>query len=222
MPLLFDMSWEELQAYEGSNPRPADFDAFWDQGLREIDSIEPEVEYILSSFQASFAECFDMYFTGVGGARIHAKLIRPKDAPQPHPAVLMFHGYTGSSGDWSDKLGFAAAGFTVAALDCRGQGGSSEDLGGIKGPTMRGQIIRGLEDSANKLLFRQIFLDTAQLARIVMSMPEVDPARVGATGPSQGGGLTLACASLVPEVKAVAPRLPFLVRLQTGMANRPG
>ena len=34
--------------------------------------------------------------------------------------------------------------------------------------------------------------------------------RVGATGTSQGGGLTLACASLVPEVKRVAPVFPFL------------
>ena len=75
---------------------------------------------------------------------------------------------------------------------------------------MRGQIIRGLEDAPEKLLFRQIFLDTAQLARIVMSMPEVDPARVGATGNSQGGGLTLACASLVPEIKLAAPVFPFL------------
>ena len=75
---------------------------------------------------------------------------------------------------------------------------------------MRGQIIRGLEDAPEKLLFRQIFLDTAQLAKIVMSMPEVDPARVGATGASQGGGLTLACAALVPEIKRVAPVYPFL------------
>ena len=210
MPLTFDMPWEKLQDYKGSNPRPADFDDFWDRGLRELDSIDPEVEYVPSSFQAPFADCLDMYFTGVGRARIHAKLIRPNDAPKPHPAVLMFHGYTGNAGNWSDKLGFAAAGFTVAALDCRGQGGLSEDVGGSKGPTLRGHIIRGLEDTADKLLFRQIFLDTAQLARIVMSMPEVDPARVGATGASQGGGLTLACASLVPDIKAVAPVYPFL------------
>jgi cephalosporin-C deacetylase len=178
--------------------------------LLEIAAIDPETELIPSAFQTSFAECLDMYFTGAQGARIHAKLIRPKDVQEPHPAVLLFHGYSGSSGDWSDKLGFAAAGFTVAALDCRGQAGQSEDAGAVKGPTMRGQIIRGLEDSPEKLLFRQIFLDTAQLARIVMARPEVDPARVGAAGGSQGGGLTLACASLVPEISRAAPVFPFL------------
>jgi cephalosporin-C deacetylase len=122
----------------------------------------------------------------------------------------VFYGYSGSSGDWSDHLGLAAAGFTVAALDCRGQAGLSEDVGGIKGPTLRRQIIRGLEDSPEKLLFRHIIQDTAQLAKIVMDMPDVDASRIGAMGRRQGGGLTLACASLVPEIKRVAPVFPFL------------
>jgi len=30
MPLLFDMPLEQLKTYEGLNPRPDDFDAFWD------------------------------------------------------------------------------------------------------------------------------------------------------------------------------------------------
>ncbi|MCK4899016.1 MAG: acetylxylan esterase [Anaerolineales bacterium] len=38
-----------------------------------------------------------MYFTGVGGARIHAKLLRPRNISQPCPDLLMFHGYSGSS-----------------------------------------------------------------------------------------------------------------------------
>ena len=59
-------------------------------------------------------------------------------------------------------------------------------------------------------MFRDIYLDTAQLARIVMGLPEVDPKRVGATGGSQGGGLTLACASLEPRIKRAAPVFPFL------------
>ncbi len=81
----------------------------------------------------------------------------------------------------------------------------------MKGTTYRGQIVRGLGDpDPKKLLFRQIFLDTAQLARVVMSFPEVDAARVGATGGSQGGALTLACAALEPRIKRAAPVFPFL------------
>src|SRR5690606_3071815 len=112
--------------------------------------------------------------------------------------------------DWQDKLGYAALGYSVFAMDVRGQGGLSEDVGGVKGRTIEGHIIRGLDDEPDNLLFRHIFLDCAQLANIAMSMPEVDETRVGATGWSQGGALTIACAALEPRIKKLAPVYPFL------------
>ncbi|HEV2474130.1 MAG TPA: acetylxylan esterase, partial [Chthonomonadales bacterium] len=209
MPIV-DMPLPELKQYSGRNPKPADFDAYWDGALAEMRSINPQVTLEPHALKCANAECFDLYFTGVGGARIHAKYLRPRSSPGPHPAVLQFHGYSGSSGDWSDKLSYVCNGFSVAALDCRGQAGQSEDVGGIKGNTLRGHMVRGLADSPKKLLFRSIFLDCAQLAGIVMSFPEVDETRVGATGGSQGGGLTLACAALEPRIKRAAPVYPFL------------
>lgn len=209
MPLI-DMPLEKLKEYKGINPCPSDFDEFWDKSLAEMRSIDPKVELVPSEFQASFAECFDLFFTGVGGSRIHAKYLRPKNVKEPHPAILQFHGYTSGSGDWVDKLGYVGRGFSVAAMDCRGQGGISQDMGQTTGNTMRGQIIRGLDDEPEKLLFRSIFLDTAQLAGIIMGMPEVDQNRVGAMGNSQGGGLTLVCGSLEPRIKKLAPTFPFL------------
>ena len=214
MPLTFDFPLEQLKTYQGCNPRPGDFDEFWDKSLAEMRTIEPHIELIPAQFQVPYAECFHLYFTGVGGARVHAKLLRPTQSSAPHPAVLMFHGYSIDSGDWSDKLNYVAQGYTVAALDCRGQGGLSVDGGGVIGNTLHGHIIRGLEDALNgspeKLLFRQIFLDTAQLAGIIMEMPDVDPKRVGVTGASQGGALTVACAALEPRMKRAAPLYPFL------------
>lgn len=213
MPLI-DMPLEKLREYEGRNPRPNDMEEYWDRALAEMRATDPQVELVPHPLKTHAAECFHLYFTGVGGARVHAKYLRPKSGNRPHPAVLMFHGYSGSSGDWCDKLNYVSQGFSVAALDCRGQGGLSEDAGEVKGNTLRGHIIRGLDDEPDKLLFRQIFLDTAQLARIVMDMPEVDPDRVGATGGSQGGGLTLACAALEPRIKRAAPVFPFLCDYQ--------
>lgn len=209
MPLI-DMPLEELKQYTGINPRPDDFDEYWERALAEMRATDPQVELIPSSFQVPFADCFDLYFTGVRGARIHAKYIRPKQVAKPHPAIVMFHGYYGNSGDWQDKLGYAALGYSVFAMDVRGQGGLSEDVGGVKGRTIEGHIIRGLDDEPDNLLFRHIFLDCAQLANIAMSMPEVDETRVGATGWSQGGALTIACAALEPRIKKLAPVYPFL------------
>lgn len=209
MPLV-DLPLAQLHEYKGRNPRPADMDEYWDRALAEMRALDPRVELEPYPLKTHHAECFHLWFTGVGGARVHAKYLRPKNAPEPHPAVLLFHGYSGNSGDWADKLAYVSQGYSVAALDVRGQGGLSEDPGSVKGNTLRGHIIRGLDDAPEKLFFRQVYLDCAQLARIVMSMPEVDAKRVGATGGSQGGGLTLACAALEPGIKRAAPVFPFL------------
>jgi cephalosporin-C deacetylase len=81
----------------------------------------------------------------------------------------------------------------------------------VKGTTLRGHIVRGLDDpDPRNLAFRQIFLDTAQLARVVMKFAEVDADRVGCFGASQGGALTLACAALEPRIRRAAPVFPFL------------
>ncbi|MEM4247983.1 MAG: alpha/beta fold hydrolase [Candidatus Nanoarchaeia archaeon] len=210
MPLCFDMNFEALQSYAGRNPKPSDFDDYWKRGINEVMAIEPAVELIPAKFSANFADCFDLYFTGTKRARIHAKFLRPKNIKGKCPAVLMFHGYSADSGDWLDKLPYVAAGFCVAAMDCRGQGGLSEDVGGVKGNTFGGHIIRGLDDSPDKLLFRDIFLDTFQLARVLSEMPEIDKNKLAATGGSQGGALTVACAALVPWLNRAAPVFPFL------------
>ena len=127
MPIL-DKPLHELQEYRGINPRPGDFKAYWDRALKEVDATKPNVEMVpVDVLGNSNAETFDLYFTGVGGARIHAKYLRPKGAKKATPAVLQFHGYGGDSGDWSDKLNYVNEGYAVAVLDCRGQGGLSED-----------------------------------------------------------------------------------------------
>ncbi len=209
MPLI-DLPLPELRRYAGRNPRPADFDDYWQRALAELDTVDPQPELRPAAFSAPGADCFDLWFTGVGGARIYAKYLRPK-TKGPHPALLQFHGYSGHSGDWFDKLGWPASGCALAAMDVRGQGGKSQDPGGVQGTTLRGHIVRGLDDAnPDKLAYRQIFLDTVQLARVVMGFAEIDAARVSAHGQSQGGALALACAALEPRIRRCAPVFPFL------------
>jgi cephalosporin-C deacetylase len=210
MPIL-DMPLHELKTFPGRNPCPADLDAFWDASVAEMEALGTGYELVKADFQAPGAICYHLYFTGVDGARVHAKFLRPEKIDRPCPAVCCFHGYPGASPEFSWLLSYVQAGFVVAALDCRGQKGLSQDVGGVMGNTQHGHIIRGLaENDPRKLLYRAIYLDTAQIARIVMAMDIVDETRVGAFGGSQGGGLTLACASLVPEVNRIVPVYPFL------------
>ncbi|MDR1705744.1 MAG: acetylxylan esterase [Clostridiales bacterium] len=206
---IVDMSLEELREYKGKSPRPADFDAFWNDGVNEVNAVKPEAEMRPAKFSLKGFECFDLFYTGTRGARVHAKVIKPAGGTHL-PIALNFHGYTGRAGDWNEHISFAAAGFCVFAMDCRGQAGQSDDAGGVSGNTVNGHIIRGLSEGRDSLLFRHVFLDTVQLANVAMGMDFTDEQRICAYGGSQGGALTLACAALVPAVSQLAPMYPFL------------
>lgn len=210
MPML-DMPLEQLKKYEGINPRPADFDEYWEKALAEMNAVNPDVEIKPADFKTPIVDCYDMYFTGVNGARVYAKLLKPKKITGKCPALLHFHGYRGKSEAWGGYMALAASGFIVAAMDCRGQSGKSTDVCSFTGNTIAGQIIRGLDDEdPQKLAFRDVFLDTAELAKIVMDMDDVDETKVGVYGGSQGGALTIACAALEPRICRAAPQYPFL------------
>ena len=209
MPLI-DMPLEKLKTYMGSSPKPADFDEFWDRSLAEMRSIEPRPAYRRVETGSRFAECYELTFRSTKQAVIYAKFVRPRQAQGLLPVLLHFHGLSGSSDSWKSLYAYASQGYAVASMDCRGQGGKSEDVGGTKGTTFSSPFSRGLDGPPEDLLCRDLFLDTAMLARVVTMRPDVDSERIGVFGGSQGGGLALACAALVPEVKLCAPYYPYL------------
>ena len=209
MPCV-DMSVERLKEYQGRNPRPADFDEFWDASLAEMRAIDPAEDFKPYDYPSVIADCFELTFTSTKGARIYAKFAKPKKLTGKAPAILIFHGLSGDGGSWRSLLDYVSQGFVVASMDCRGQGGKSQDVGGTLGTTHTTQFVRGLDGDPKDLHYRDVFLDTAMLARIVMGLDYVDETRVGVTGGSQGGALTVVCAALVPSIKLCAPIYPYL------------
>lgn len=208
MPLV-DMPLEKLREYKGVSPCPKDIDEYWDIALAEMNAIDPKAEFIKKDFPSTAADMYNLYFTGTKNARIHAKIAIPKNIEGKAPAVLMFHGLSGSAGQWNELLGYVSQGYVVAFMDARGQGGESEDTGNVKGTTYTTPFIRGIEGDKHDLLMRDIYLDTALMAKIIMNLDCVDETRVGVTGGSQGGCLSVACACLVPEIKKCAPVYPY-------------
>ena len=73
MPCV-DMSLERLRAYEGKNPRPADFDEFWDRSLAEMNAIDPAPVLTPYPMESKIADCFTMTFRSTKNATIFAKL----------------------------------------------------------------------------------------------------------------------------------------------------
>ena len=210
MPIV-DMPLEKLKEYKGINPKPSDFEEYWDNNIALADKLDTNAQMIPYEFKNPIADCYDLYFTGTGNAKVHAKLLIPKKNNGKCPALLNFHGYHGRSSDFVDYLGYVAAGFVVAALDCRGQGGLSQELGeGVTGDCMIGLLHMGIDAGKENLLFKHVFLDTYLLSKIAKNLPCVDKTRIGAYGGSQGGALTVACSALDPDIKMLSPDYPFL------------
>lgn len=201
---------EELLSYGGSSPLPEDFDIFWDKMLTKTKAMTLNISFEKAEYSYKNADAFHLYFDGLDGSRIHARYLRPKNAENA-PVIFLFHGYGGASPDWVSLLPYVCEGFCVAALDCRGQAGRSQDGGRYTGNTYHGQLIRGLADGTpENLVFAKIFTDTVQLVRVVEELPEIDKNRMFTKGVSQGGGLALALSALCPQIKKVAVCFPFL------------
>lgn len=196
--------------YKGSQTKPKYFDDFWDEGKLKIDQLE--LNYHLTSYElySTVAIGYNLEFIAHDGVKIHCQLITPIESKVNCPVQIQFHGYHGNSGDWGDKIALAAEGYYVFAMDVRGQGGQSGDSLQTKGGTLKGHIIRGIEDGKDCLFYRQVFLDVYHLAKIVFSFPQINCSEVSVYGASQGGALAIVCAALEPRIKQAFVLYPFL------------
>lgn len=208
---MIQESLEKLLQYEGRGQKPHDFDAFWDKELSKLENLSLDYQLERAAVASNVADCYILTFTSFDGTRISCQLLKPKGKGVIFPGLLQFHGYHVNSGDFSEKIGWVAEGFVVMAMDCRGQGGKSENIeSSTVGTALRGLIIRGIEEGPEALYFKRVFLDTVIASRILMSLGEVDEESIFVQGASQGGALALVCAALEPRIKRVFTTHPYL------------
>lgn len=203
---------ENLSGYFGATPIPEDFDDFWAERMEEADQIPLEFSVTQSEEVPSFDTCdyLDLRFTGMGGARLYAKYLKPH-VDGPVPLVLQFHGYPGASRSWLEQSSYAGMGMALIAVDCPGQGGWSEDIGGFAGTTVAGHIVAGVDGPPEGMYYVRFHQNVRILCRIVRHLEGIDLGKVFVNGASQGGGLGLACAALNAElIDRAAILYPFL------------
>ncbi len=211
------MTYEELEGwsdYEGMTPCPEDFDEFWAARMAEADEVPLQWHTEPSEIvPCDTCQYLDLWFVGMGGARLYAKYLRPA-SDGPLPLVLQFHGYPGASRSWFEQSSFAGMGCALIALDNPGQGGRSQDAGGFVGTTVSGHLVAGLDGDPRDLYYVRLYQDIRILCRIVRELGgqgQVDLSRVYVNGASQGGGMGIACAALNPDLVSRAAILyPFL------------
>jgi cephalosporin-C deacetylase len=131
------------------------------------------------------------------------------------PCVVQYIGYGGGRGRPIDWLTFPSAGFATLVMDTRGQGSTwrSGDTPDIATADVTGQhpgfMTRGILDPET-YYYRRLTCDAVRAVEAARAHPLVDPARVVVTGGSQGGGLALAVAGLVPDILLAMPEVPFM------------
>jgi cephalosporin-C deacetylase len=125
------------------------------------------------------------------------------------------------AGVWlTSTSSWTLAGYAHLVMDTRGQGsgwsvGDTPDPVGT-GPSQPGFLTRGVEDPHDHF-YRRVFGDAVRAVEALRRHEVVDPARIAVTGGSQGGGIALAVAALVPEVAAVMPDVPFPCHIARGV-----
>lgn len=210
----FDLPLEELRRFRPPLRLPDGFADFWDRTLAELAEHPADVRRTREPVPLSTVEVDDLRFAGWGGQDVAAWLLRPAGTAGPLPCVVEFVGYGGGRGLPHERLLWSAAGYAHLVVDTRGQGsvwstGVTADSGYDGSPTAPGVMTRGLHDP-HEHYYRRLYSDAVRAVEVARSLPEVDPDRVVATGISQGGGVALAVAGLVPGLAGVMADVPFL------------
>lgn len=212
----FDLSLPDLQAYLATVNEPSDFAEFWETTLREAREHELAPTFTPVDNGLLAVETFDVEYSGFGGHRIKSWLHLPAPALRDGrrlPGVVQYQGYGGGRGLSHENLTWALAGYAHLVMDTRGQGsgwsyGETDDPAGA-GPAHSGFMTRGISNPET-YFYRRVFTDAVRAVEALRAHDVVDTNTITVTGGSQGGGITLAVAALVPDLTAAMPDVPFL------------
>jgi cephalosporin-C deacetylase len=189
--------------YQSTVRKPDDFDAFWDDVLRQASAIPLEPEVIPDPLRTSDdVEVFQVFYTSIDHVRVAAWYCRPARRAARAPAIMFLPGY---QMDPPIPKEWARKGYIALSVAPRGKLRSTRQFN----PGYPNLLTHNIVDR-NTYAYRGFYVDTWRGLDFLLSRPEVEPTRLGVTGSSQGGGLTITTAAMRPEVRAAAAGAPYV------------
>ncbi len=198
------MPRRDPSAFTSTAKRPADFDSFWFDTLADLATVPPNATFKKDELRSDEAvDVFDVRYDSYGGMRIAGWYARPAGRHAQMPGLLIVPGYVSEPKvpkDWARR------GYAVFSAAPRGKLRSNSDFD----PGYPGLLTHNITDR-NGYAYRGFYMDALRAFDILAALPEVDQRRVGVTGSSQGGALTLLISALrVNSVAAAAVGAPYL------------
>jgi len=212
MPII-DLPLEQLRVYKPPLTRRSDFQAFWNDNkkLSEEQALNPVLKRL--EYPVKKLEAYLLSFDGFSDKTpIKSWFIKPL-GNGPFPALLVLHGYGGNRGNISDYLGWILQGLAVLAIDIRGQSGDTPDFAKYPSGSVTGYMTKGILDK-NSYYYRHVYMDCVRAFKVLSEREDIDEDRIGVTGASQGGGLTLVTSALGGKVSLSLPEIPFLCHFE--------
>jgi cephalosporin-C deacetylase len=179
--------------------------AFWEATLAELRGVDlaPELEPA-PQHSAREYEAHQVVVRSYGGVRLRGVYAVPREAPPPggFPAVLCVPGYSGTR---LFPVQLPLHGYAALLLYPRAQGESKTEWDLEHGTKLTYHLT-----DRERYYYRGGYMDCVRGLDFLAGRPEVNAGRLGMWGRSQGGGFTLATASLDRRLRAAVAEEPFL------------
>jgi len=189
--------------YQSKVTKPTDFAAFWQGAWRQAEAIPLAPELVPDRLRSSDdIEVFQVFYESLDRVRIAAWYCRPVRRAERSPALLFLPGY---QMDPPIPKEWARKGYLTLSVAPRGKLRSMQQFN----PGYPNLLTHNIIDRQT-YAYRGFYVDVWRGIDFLLSRPEVDPTRIGVTGTSQGGGLTICTAAMRPEVRAAAAGAPYL------------
>ncbi len=183
--------------------KPEDFDHFWNGVLDQVSQIPLGAETVPDPLRSSEdIEVFQVFYNSLDNVRIAGWYCLPRSRSGKIPAILSVPGYISDP-----PLGkeWARRGYAVLSVAPRGKLRSLDQFN----PGYPGLLTHNITDR-NTYSYRGFYVDAWRGVDYLLGRGEVDSSRIGVTGSSQGGGLTITTSAMRPEIRAAAAGAPYL------------
>jgi len=205
----YDMSLDQLKSYKPELTRQSDFDEFW--SLTKLELQKTELYWQLTPYQypVKGVKVYRIIYRGFLNAPIDGWFAVP-EGPGKYPGIVVYHGYNwATDGCIHDTVNMALHGYAVLQMLVRGQQGGSVDNVVTSHGNTAGWMTKGIL-SKEEYYYRAVYMDSVRALEVLAGIDCVDENRIGVTGGSQGGALTLAAAALSDIPKVAVAQYPYL------------